>query len=850
MKRHLYIVLFPFLLAGCFSPVKQGWNDFTAYYNTFYNAKQVFNEGLELNNRQQPDLDISRPIRIHTSPTDAGHEEFERAIEKGASILRDHSESSYVSPALSLIGQSYFYRQEYFSALEKFQELAQFSGGRELQDAIIWQGRTYLEMELYGEGIRVLNQEIDYVEDWDSDKLAQVQAVLAQLYVGDEDWDAASAALHASAGELERNQLQARAYFLHGQVQERLGNEFQALAAYRLSSEILTEYGIEFNSRRKLAEMYRETGDFDAALSQYRTLERDDKFLEFHSELRFEIAKTYHEMNDSQAAISRYNEVLSDRFDPPSNRVKGQVYYGLAEIYRNQLNNFQMAAAYYDSANSFRANLPDSEEPEKVDEIARAFGEYASIKQDISHIDSLLTLAEMTPAELDSVLLDIREEMEAESDEREAQLVINESDITDPEDAVESVEFGFLNINDPARLEQASMRFRAIWGDRPLVDNWRRQGSILVSVIEDERGEEVGEQPPAGNRFVSENGSENVPGVDLSEIPFEEPQRQQALRNQKQLKYRLGNLFFLSLNMPDSARIYFDEVIESSQSDDLKARAIYSMAELELEYGNRREAERYSNLLFENYPSSIFAERLEARLGLDQGNFRQIGASDSTLDQYYLMQEQYSDTSYAEKAKALRKLSEETDNQDQKVIFLYESAENYIKAAKSDSTASDDPDHEYFESARTLLEQISEIAPGSRHARLAESLKSELDGMKQDEGQGVAMERFPEELYPSDPAGELPFCSEANAYLDLPGGAARVIDELGWSEEQRSELPQEIGYRFAVRPDGSIEDFSLLDSDIPESVESQMNEAIRELSFEPIDGDHSIRCRILFPVRQ
>lgn len=849
MKKHLYIVLFPFLLAGCLSPVKQGWNNFTAYYNTFYNAKQAFEEGVKLNNRQQPEIDIARPIRIHPSPTNAGHNEFERAIEKGASILRDHSGSSYVPKAIALIGQSYFYRQEYFSALEKFQELAQISTGVELQNAVIWQGRTYLEMGLHNEGIRFLTSEMDYIEEWEPGKFAEVNAILAQLYVGLGNWNEASAALHASAGELERNRLRARAYFLHGQVQERLGNDFQALAAYRLSSGILTEYDIEFNSRRKLAEMNRKAGNFETALSQYRSLERDDKFLEYHSELRYEIAKTFQEMNETQEAITRYNEVLHDRFDPPSNRVRARAYYELAEIYRNRKNDFQMAAAYYDSANSYRSNLPDPDESENVDEVARAFGEYASLKQEISHIDSLLHLASLSSAELDSVLLMIREEMEAESDVRESQVLINQNDLTEPEEAAESVEFGFLNINDPVRLEEASMRFRAIWGDRPLVDNWRRQGSILVSVIEEQTGRDTGLQPPTGNQFAPGNGA-SVPGVDLSEVPFTEPEKRQADENKEQLKYRLGNLFFLSLNMPDSARTYFHEVIESSLNESLRPRALYSLAELELEQGNNDAVEYYSKMLFDRYPESQFADRLEVRLGLNRTEIGQVGASDSILDRYYRLDQQLADTSFAERGNALKELADEAKNPDQKSILMLEAAENYIKAARSDSISAVDSSHEYLETARELLTEIPEIAPGSRQARRAENLLKILDEMNKDEERETVIERFPTELHPSDPAGELPHCSEVGAYLDLPGGAARVIDEMNWSEEQRIELPQKITYRFAISNDGSIEEFSLLGSEIPKSVENELNEAIRKLFFDPIDGQHSIRCKIEFPVRQ
>ena len=120
MRKLLQILIPVLFLAGCAGPIKQSWNNFTAYYNTFYNAKKYYSEGEELNRQQAESLDPEGLIHIFLSPSAAGAEQFDEAITKSASILRDHEQSSYVVPSILMIGKSYYYKSEFFSALEKY----------------------------------------------------------------------------------------------------------------------------------------------------------------------------------------------------------------------------------------------------------------------------------------------------------------------------------------------------------------------------------------------------------------------------------------------------------------------------------------------------------------------------------------------------------------------------------------------------------------------------------------------------------------------------------------------------------------------------------------------------------
>jgi hypothetical protein len=163
VRKIVQITVLVFLLAGCGS-LNQGWNNFTAYFNTYYNAKKFYNSGLEKNQNQQPDINPLVPIRIHESPTDAGLEDFAKAIEKGSAILREHDDSKYVVPALFIIGKSYYYRSDFFAALEKFEELDALAEGVERQEAIFgWDEPIWK--------CRILTRELKF---WNSNWIAKI----------------------------------------------------------------------------------------------------------------------------------------------------------------------------------------------------------------------------------------------------------------------------------------------------------------------------------------------------------------------------------------------------------------------------------------------------------------------------------------------------------------------------------------------------------------------------------------------------------------------------------------------------------------------------------------------------
>lgn len=690
MYRRLIYLLLVISFAGCSSSFKSNFRNFNAYYNTYFNAKKSYQAGLDKSLSQARQYNTLQPIQVYETPLGAGAAEFNNVIEKGANVLRKYKNTKWVDNALEIIGKSYFYRKEYFNAQQKFDELYISSESEEMkQRAVFWKGRVLLELQAHNQGVQYLNEQLSLREgEWRGDLESQVKVVLAEHYVARENWVNALDLLNESLANIPGRANKERGYFLMGQINELLGNPEAAFDAYNRVEKYYAVYELQFEAKKKKAEVARNIGDTDEAFKVFSSMVRDDKNTEFVAELNFELGKTEQDRGNYQEARKIYERILRDPFTKPGNITKARVYNGLAEIYRFDLDNYQMAAAYYDS--SARLNIAEDQLPEEYNakELSVSFGEYSRLKNQIHEQDSLLWLGSLSQEEFDSVLVvmenKLREELEQQrrdQEERRNTLVNVGGANTNESNNTGNERNGFLNVRNPVLIAEASEQFQAIWGGRPLVDNWRVEQLIVNAVVEDSVLTNGRAQENVGN------GEEILVNIDLSRIPFT-PQAKDSVREELAfLHYELGNLFFLSLNLPDSSRYYFNKVLDERPESDVAPVVLYSLSEL---YAIDNEMEKATSLaeqLVKEYPESLYANRMISKFDLE----RPPSIAVSSRDSYELFLATRIDTalSILQKADSLASLSLQNKNARFADRAMHESITFYIEDAKNDSVFTD-----------------------------------------------------------------------------------------------------------------------------------------------------------------
>lgn len=684
MRKIGYLVLVSLFLAGCGSSFKSNFKDFNAYYNTYYNAKKSFNRGLEKSLDQARTYNTLQPIRVYETPRGAGGPDFDNAIEKGASVLRKYEDTKWVDNALEIIGKSYYFKNEYFNAIQKFDELYVNADNVELQQrSIYWKGRVLLELQAYNEGIQYLNEQLSINEgEWNSKLEWQVKTVLAEHYIATENWVNALDLLNQSIGKIPGRANNERGYFLIGQLNEILSDPESAFNAYDRVGKYYSNYDLQFAAKKKKAEVARDLGDIDEAISVFKDMVRDDKNTEFVSELNYELGKSEQLKGDFEEANKIFISILRDQVNKPSNKVRALTYNGLAELNRYEFDNYTLAAAYYDS--SARLNIPLEELPEEYDarNLANSFGSYADITYQIYEQDSLLWLGTLSDEAFDSVLKEIEaqklaelERLREEQEERRNTMV-NVGGNDNSQEQQTSSENGFLNVRNPLLIAEASEQFKAVWGARPLVDNWRINALIVNSLIDD-------------STQVSNTGGLNAAtsstvdlSIDLSRIPFTPADQDSVLELISTLNYELGNLFFLQLDQPDSAGYYFKRVIEERPNGDVVPVTLYSLSELYDIQGDTQQSRLYAQQLIDNHPDTEFAQRLTSKFDIELpegATYSEVNPRDIYLD---TLDEQIPDSSKAEKLTELA-ISYQDESFSDKALF--DAIKIYIRLGKEDS---------------------------------------------------------------------------------------------------------------------------------------------------------------------
>ncbi len=625
------------VLVGCSSGSFLGrpFDDFRAYYNTFYNARKSFAEGMRsLRAQQEQPIDLTTYLTLYGPPgRTAGAAAFNKAIEKSAEVVRRHPRSKWVDDALMLIGRSYFYLGNYAGAAQKFREVIALGGAQELE-ARFWLARSLVAARSFDEAQTVL-QETLAREALPTDWQSRFLLLQADLYVQQERWEEARQALEAGLRRVPDRSLGARGHFLLGQVCETLQDYACAYRAFNRVRRYRPDYELAYAAEWQAIRIQGLYLDPEAALERLRRMERDDKHFARRAELIYLRARIYQAMGAVEEARALYRRLLYER-DVDISRVRGRVHYALGELYRDAFQDYLAAAAHFDTAaTALGGNRRGSTRTETASapltplaltdaaEQARVFGQFARVRQAIHRLDSLLYLGSLDDEAFAAFVLELRRrrarELEAQrrrAGERAAEQQFLQSRLQQPTRGTETAaatgggDAGFLFHRDPVRVQENRMRFFERWGRRPLVPNWRRRAAI--------QGATIAGRPSNGEMADTAEGESTeaeLPPVDVSDVPRDSVRQAQMRAERARLRYELGNVLFLSMQRPDSAAYWYRLVILEDADQPVAPRAYYALAEVQRTLGDTAAASALLQTLLKRYPDSPLAGRIRLLQG-------------------------------------------------------------------------------------------------------------------------------------------------------------------------------------------------------------------------------------------
>ncbi len=617
------------LVGGCGSSsfVSHRYDNFTAYYNKFYNAQRSFKDA---NRRQIASRPVDRQLLLTVFPISersAASREYESAIRKSADVLRSHEGSKWVDDALMLIGRSYFNQQNFVSAEQKFREVMALD--TKLKDeARYWLARSQIAGNQYDGAHATVDAALagdEVSRRW----RPYLYLARGELAVREGQYEDAVEPLEAGLSVREKR-LAARAQFLLGQVYEKLGDPEKAIDSYRAVRKHKPQYELEFAAQVRAIEVSAMLGRTEEADRALRRMERDDKNYDYRHDLAVVRARLQREARDQRGAQQTLLGLLRAS-DQPQPHVRGAAHYELARLYRDVFRDFERAAAHFDTAATSLQSLivqretfgqvqaiEDPFAPGAIEDVLdeqAVFSSFAMVAKEISRQDSLLNLGTMDEESFRARIEEIRQIRIEELKERER--LQEELDIQGqfrdragaqgrqglPEGKVidydpDAAAAGFLFHKEPVRVQEAFQLFRQRWGDRPHVPGWRVSSNISGVGVQAGVADSTLLGPGAGR---GDDRYANVT-VDISDIPRSRSAQQRMIAERAVTRYEMGNALFLAMAEADSAAHWYQLIIREDPDQPVAARAHYALSQVYRTLDRDAEADAMLQQMRERYP--------------------------------------------------------------------------------------------------------------------------------------------------------------------------------------------------------------------------------------------------------
>jgi tetratricopeptide (TPR) repeat protein len=388
----LFIIAIIFSLTGC-SVMKPVGNFFgqqyvntVSYFNTFYNAKHLFDEALA-------DVETARRRHQHegrTGPLELNQqvrEKFNKVIEKCSRLLSQHPNSRYADNAVLMIGQSYYHMNQNVQAERKFLELlAEFPDSRLTYDAQYLLARTQRRMNKLDEARITLTDLLNRTEGRrHRDLIAQARIELGDVLKSTDELQNALEEYRLASETARDRTLRTEADFKIATLYQQLGETEAALSAYEKVIDGRPTNHMLFEAKIAHARILTDGGSYEEAIDLLESLLTELRLVDYISSIELEAAHVYHAQGAYDRAVDQYVYVDTTY---ARTRVSTQASNSLAMVYEQIYGDYARAKEYYQKV---ERSTPPSDMTRNASVKRDQLERYRRYKDGIARLDSTIT---------------------------------------------------------------------------------------------------------------------------------------------------------------------------------------------------------------------------------------------------------------------------------------------------------------------------------------------------------------------------------------------------------------------------------------------------------------------------
>jgi len=349
-------------------------------------------------------------------------------------------------------------------------------------DALLWQAKDYIEMERYSEAaglLEILRSDPAFPERLQTD----LQEAIAYWCYKQKIYDSAAFHLSKAINNVADRQEKARREFLTAQLYLLSNNNEQAIVWYNKAAEHTLDPILDVYANLNSISAYTNKSDnlLQQKIDNLTKLAHKDKFVANRDIIYYAIAKIELEKNDKAAAKKALQKSITSSISNPAQ--KSLSFLLLADI-NYDTKNYIVAKNFYDSVSvSYLSNTDDRNRLQLRETALKVITQDLA---DIHHEDSLQAIALMPKAEQDAAIKKALRQLRRLQGLKDEENNNNNNNVNPaiPGAPVASDLFAAANNSTDWYFNNTNLKnsgynaFRLQWGDRPNVDNWRRQTDV------------------------------------------------------------------------------------------------------------------------------------------------------------------------------------------------------------------------------------------------------------------------------------------------------------------------------------------------------------------------------------
>jgi tetratricopeptide (TPR) repeat protein len=534
--------------------------------------------------------------------------------------------------------------------------------------AMLWLAKSYIETKNYDDAglyLRLLAEDgrVPY-------RLrGEVQAVMAHLFIQQENYPKAIDALTKAIKKTKKRKLKTRYTYVLAQLQEKQGNYAAAFEQYRKVRKLAPSYEMEFNAQLNAATTAAKGGDegYNHQLALRRML-NDGKNEEFKDQILFAMAQNQLRDGDKIAGIASLRQSMSSS---NGGNQKAETALLLADLYYEQTD-YVNAYIFYDTTCQL-LNKTD-ERYTAAQNQKNKLNLFAINSLNLARQDTLLSIGMMSFDEQKAYIQKLqKEELAAktapknnsknakpapENRGRPTLAEMAKANITtqanpNAKNTQPSTASGQPVVSDnnlilstfplynPAMQKKGEKDFEKRYGQRAWADNWRRSKRAGA---ENKKTEEntIAQLQPMTEQEVKDM---------LTKIGVPQDDKQKEDLNNKIAisLFNIGLAYREQLDMNDKAIETFENLLSRFPKSTKRLETLYMLYNCYSDKKNQNKAEYYKNLIVAEFPNSDIAKSVKNPNFLNENAQKEKDLSNFYQQSYELVRK----TKFEEAAKQI-----------------------------------------------------------------------------------------------------------------------------------------------------------------------------------------------------